>query len=264
MKIRLHNTRTRKKDIFSPEDPKRVTMYVCGPTVYDLVHIGNGRPAVVFDVLYRLLHLFFEKVIYVRNITDIDDKINNAAILSKRPIEEITSLYIQAYREDLKELDVLDPSIEPLATDHVPDIIQMIKTLIEQGHAYEAEKHVLFDVLSDPKYGELSGKSLQDLMDGARIEPAPYKKDPKDFILWKPSEGSLPGWNSPWGRGRPGWHIECSAMITKHLGNRIDIHGGGSDLAFPHHENESAQSRCAHKEHEVVRYWLHNGKYFLL
>ena len=259
MKIRLHNTRTRKKDIFSPEDPKRVTMYVCGPTVYDLVHIGNGRPAVVFDVLYRLLHLFFEKVIYVRNITDIDDKINNAAILSKRPIEEITSLYIQAYREDLKELDVLDPSIEPLATDHVPDIIQMIKTLIEQGHAYEAEKHVLFDVLSDPKYGELSGKSLQDLMDGARIEPAPYKKDPKDFILWKPSEGSLPGWNSPWGRGRPGWHIECSAMITKHLGNRIDIHGGGSDLAFPHHENESAQSRCAHKEHEVVRYWLHNG-----
>ncbi|MEE3279919.1 MAG: cysteine--tRNA ligase, partial [Pseudomonadota bacterium] len=233
--------------------------YVCGPTVYDRVHIGNGRPAVVFDVLVRLLRLYYKNVRYVRNITDIDDKINAAAQAVAEPIAEITDRFAVAYQEDVAALGVLEPTVEPRATNHIPEIIDMIKLLVQRGHAYEAEGHVLFDVPSDPDYGSLSQRSLADMIDGARIEVAPYKRDPKDFVLWKPSTEDLPGWESPWGRGRPGWHIECSAMIHKHLGATIDIHGGGNDLTFPHHENELAQGRCAGDHANYVRYWMHNG-----
>jgi len=259
MDLYLHNTRSGRKERFEPLDPARVTMYVCGPTVYDLVHIGNGRPAVVFDVLFRLLRLFYPRVDYARNITDIDDKINAAARARGETIAELAERFTAAYREDVRALGVLPPTEEPLATGHIGDIIDMIEALIARGHAYAADGHVLFHVPSDPDYGSLSHRSLEDMLDGARVEVAPYKRDPKDFVLWKPSPPDLPGWDSPWGRGRPGWHIECSAMIRRHLGQTIDIHGGGSDLTFPHHENEAAQSRCANEAPEYVRYWLHNG-----
>jgi len=259
MDVYLYNTLSGSKEKFEPLDPNRVTMYVCGPTVYDFVHIGNGRPAVVFDVLLRLLRVLYPEVIYVRNITDIDDKINRAALTNGEPISALADRFTAAYEEDLTSLGVLPPTEVPRATHHIPEIIRMIEKLIASGHAYAADGHVLFNVPSDPAYGSLSRRSLEDMMDGARVEVAPYKRDPKDFVLWKPSTDELPGWDSPWGRGRPGWHIECSAMIEKHLGPVIDIHGGGSDLTFPHHENEAAQSRCAHGSDEYVRYWLHNG-----
>ena len=259
MELRLHNTRSGRKETFRPADPDRVTMYVCGPTVYGRVHIGNGRPAVVFDVLYRLLRVLYRDVAYVRNVTDIDDKINAAAQAGGEPISALAERFTRAYREDVLALGTLEPTVEPRATGHIAEIIAMIERLIERGHAYEADGHVLFHVPSDPDYGSLSHRSLEDMIDGARVEVAPYKRDPKDFVLWKPSGPELPGWDSPWGRGRPGWHIECSAMIKRHLGETIDIHGGGSDLTFPHHENEASQSRCANDADEYVRYWLHNG-----
>jgi cysteinyl-tRNA synthetase len=259
MDIQFLNTLSGKKERFEPLDPNRVTMYVCGPTVYDLVHIGNGRPAVIFDVLYRLLKAMYPSVVYVRNVTDIDDKINAAAQERGEPIATLADRFTAAYEEDVAALGVLEPDVVPRATHHIPEIIEMIGQLIELGHAYAADGHVLFHVPSDPDYGSLSHRSLEDMVDGARVEVAPYKQDPKDFVLWKPSNAEQPGWDSPWGRGRPGWHIECSAMIEKHLGRVIDIHGGGSDLTFPHHENEAAQSRCAHRSTEYVRYWLHNG-----
>ena len=259
MEITLHNTQSGQRERFEPLVPGEVSVYVCGPTVYDLQHIGNGRPAVIFDVLVRLLRLAYAKVTYVRNITDVDDKINAAALESGESIAAHTARYAAKYLEDVAELGVLPPDVEPRATGHIEPIIAMIAKLIDIGHAYEAEGHVLFHVPSDPLYGTLSKRSLEDMRDGARVEVAPYKKDPKDFVLWKPSTPELPGWDSPWGRGRPGWHIECSAMIRTHLGPVIDIHGGGSDLAFPHHENESAQSRCVNGGTPSVRYWLHNG-----
>ena len=259
MDIYLHNTRSGKKELFKPQSPDEVTIYVCGPTVYNRVHIGNGRPAVVFDVLVRLFRQQYENVRYVRNITDVDDKINKQALESGEPIAELAERNATYYREDVDALGVLDPTVEPRATGHIPEIIEMIGLLIERGHAYEADGHVLFHVPSDPNYGRLSNRSLEDMIDGARVEVAPYKRDAKDFVLWKPSTDELPGWDSPWGRGRPGWHIECSAMIHKHLGKTIDIHGGGNDLTFPHHENELAQGTCIDDEAEYVRYWLHNG-----
>jgi cysteinyl-tRNA synthetase len=259
MDIRFYNTLTRRKERFVPLDPERVTIYVCGPTVYGLVHIGNGRPAVIFDVLYRLLRTIYPQVIYARNITDVDDKINAAATAAGESIGRYTEQFTIAYRQDEAALGTLPPTLEPRATHHIGDIIEMIETLIRRGHAYAADGHVLFDVPSDPDYGKLSRQSLEDVLAGARIEVAPYKRDAKDFVLWKPSSLDLPGWDSPWGRGRPGWHIECSAMIHSHLGETIDIHGGGSDLIFPHHENELAQSSCAHEHAAFVRYWLHNG-----
>jgi cysteinyl-tRNA synthetase len=236
-----------------------VSIYVCGPTVYSFVHIGNGRPAVVFDVLTRLLRTRYPKVSYVSNITDIDDKINAAAASNGEDIKTLADRYSQAYQEDVAALGVRPPDVVPKATHHIAEIIDMIETLIEKDHAYASEEHVLFHVPSDPEYGSLSKRSLEDMIDGARVEVAGYKKDPKDFVLWKPSTEDQPGWDSPWGRGRPGWHIECSAMVKKHLGDTIDIHGGGSDLTFPHHENEAAQSRCANDDSGYVRYWLHNG-----
>jgi cysteinyl-tRNA synthetase len=259
MELYLHNSRSGRKERFAPLDPARVTMYVCGPTVYNLVHIGNGRPAVVFDVLYRLLARLYPRVDYARNITDIDDKINAAARAQGETIGALTERFTEAYRADVQALGVLPPTVEPRATGHISEIVALIETLIARGHAYAADGHVLFHVPSDPEYGSLSRRSLEDMIDGARVEVAPYKRDPKDFVLWKPSSPELPGWESPWGRGRPGWHIECSAMIHRHLGTTIDIHGGGSDLTFPHHENEAAQSRGAHPHVEFVRYWLHNG-----
>jgi cysteinyl-tRNA synthetase len=259
MKIKLYNTLTGRKETFEPQDPHRVTMYVCGPTVYDLVHIGNGRPAVVFDVLYRLLAATYDEVRYARNVTDVDDKINAAALAAGEPIATFTERFTAAYNDDVRALGNLDPTFEPRATHHIAEMISMIARLIERGHAYAADGHVLFHVPSDPRYGMLSRRTLEDMLDGARVEVAPYKRDPKDFVLWKPSTPELPGWESPWGRGRPGWHIECSAMIRKHLGPTIDIHGGGSDLTFPHHENELAQGRCVEGGDAYVRYWLHNG-----
>ena len=258
MDIHLHNTRSGRRERFEPQDPDRVTIYLCGPTVYNLVHIGNAVPAVCFDVLVRLLRLNYGRVRFVRNITDVDDKINAAALASGESIAELADRFAEAYREDVRALGVLDPDVEPRATEHIGEIVAMIRELIDAGHAYAADGHVLFHVPSDPNYGSLSHRSLKDMLDGARVEVAPYKRDPKDFVLWKPSTPELPGWESPWGRGRPGWHIECSAMIRQHLGRTIDIHAGGNDLVFPHHENEQAQSTCAHGE-EFVRYWLHNG-----
>ena len=259
MEIRLHNTRSGAKERFEPRLPGEVSVYVCGPTVYGLAHIGNGVPAVAFDVLVRLLRAVYPRVKYVRNITDVDDKINAAAAETGRPIGDLAAAYAAEYRRDVAALGVLVPDVEPRATDHIAEIVAMIERLIVLRHAYQAEGHVLFHVPSDPEYGSLARRSLAEMRDGARVEVAPYKKDPKDFVLWKPSPPELPGWDSPWGRGRPGWHIECSAMIDKHLGAVIDIHGGGSDLAFPHHENECAQSRCLNGGAPSVRYWLHNG-----
>ncbi|MBT5241470.1 MAG: cysteine--tRNA ligase [Rhodospirillaceae bacterium] len=261
MSLTLHNTKTRTKEPFEPGDPSRVTMYVCGPTVYSRPHIGNARPALVFDVLFRLLRSLYgaEHVVYARNITDIDDKINAAAKESGRPIGDITDEFADIYRADLNALGVLPPTIEPHATAHIDEIIAMIEALISSGHAYEAEGHALFSVSAFADYGKFSNRIRDDMIAGARVDVAPYKKDPADFVLWKPSSDDLPGWDSPWGRGRPGWHIECSAMIEKHLGETIDIHGGGHDLIFPHHENEIAQSRCSHDGAELARVWMHNG-----
>lgn len=257
--LRLHNTLTRKKEIFVPLDTKRVTMYVCGPTVYSFAHIGNARPPVVFDILARLLRSLYPNVEYVRNITDIDDKINKAAVMEGVGIDVISERYTNAFHADLGMLGVLPVDLEPRVTDHLPEISAMIAALIEDGFAYEAESHVLFDVSTYKTYGELSGRNQDELIAGARVEVAPYKKNPSDFVLWKPSSDEQPGWDSPWGRGRPGWHIECSAMAKAHLGRTIDIHGGGTDLVFPHHENEVAQSTCAHGGDTYVRYWMHNG-----
>ncbi|HET8899857.1 MAG TPA: cysteine--tRNA ligase [Rhodanobacteraceae bacterium] len=259
MPIQLYNTRTRRTEVFSPLDPNRVTMYVCGPTVYSYVHIGNARGPVVFDVLARLLRRHFPALVYARNITDVDDKINAAAAAAGTPIDDITTRFAGIYRDDMQTLGVAPPDIEPTATAHIQPIIDMIETLIARGHAYAAEGHVLFDVASYPEYGQLSGRDTEEMIAGARIEVAPYKKSPADFVLWKPSTPELPGWDSPWGRGRPGWHIECSAMSASHLGETIDIHAGGNDLMFPHHENEVAQSTCAHGGKLFARWWLHNG-----
>jgi cysteinyl-tRNA synthetase len=256
--LSIHNTLTRRKEAFEPLDPARVRLYVCGPTVYDYAHIGNARPVVVFDVLYRLLKRLYPKVTYVRNITDVDDKINAASKASGEPIRAITERTAKAYREDMSALNALSPDIEPRATEHIAQMIAMIEALIAKGFAYPADGHVLFNVPAMPEYGRLSGRNRDELIAGARVEVAPYKKDPADFVLWKPSSDDLPGWESPWGRGRPGWHIECSAMSSEYLGNAFDIHGGGQDLIFPHHENEIAQSRCATGE-GFARYWMHNG-----
>lgn len=257
--IVFHNTLSGKKEIFEPANPEHVTIYVCGPTVYNFMHIGNARPAVVFDVLTRLLRTRYPQVTYVSNITDIDDKINAAAAENGEDITILAERYALAYEEDIEALGVRAPDVVPKATHHIAEIVDMIEILIGKGHAYANESHVLFHVPSDPEYGSLAKRSLEDMIDGARVEVAGYKKDPKDFVLWKPSTADQPGWESPWGRGRPGWHIECSAMVKKHLGDTIDIHGGGSDLTFPHHENEAAQSRCANDHRTYVRYWLHNG-----
>ena len=258
MTLQLHDTLQGKKVSFEPLIEGEVTMYLCGPTVYNYAHIGNARPAVVFDLLARLLRRRY-KLTFARNITDVDDKINAASIEAGKPIDEITARFIEAYNEDMGELGVKPPDIEPRATQHISEMIAMIKILIEKGFAYLAEGHVLFDVSSYKKYGALSKRDLREMIAGARVEVAPYKRAAHDFVLWKPSTAELPGWDSPWGRGRPGWHIECSAMAKKHLGETIDIHAGGQDLVFPHHENESAQSCCAHDGAPFARYWLHNG-----
>ena len=234
-------------------------MYVCGPTVYNRVHIGNARPVVVFDTLYRVLKSLYSEVTYARNITDIDDKIMKAAAENGEDISELSARYAQAYFEDMAALNNLEPDIIPYATQHLPEMIAMIERLISTGNAYVAEGHALFAVQSMDDYGKLSNRSLEDMLAGARVEVAPYKKYAGDFVLWKPSADNEPGWDSPWGRGRPGWHLECSAMIEKHLGDTIDIHGGGRDLVFPHHENEIAQSQCSHGGKQFVRYWMHNG-----
>ncbi|HET7358858.1 MAG TPA: cysteine--tRNA ligase, partial [Rhodanobacteraceae bacterium] len=259
MPIALHNTLTRRTEPFAPLDPARVTMYVCGPTVYNYVHVGNARGPVVFDVLARLLRRHYPQVVYARNITDVDDKINAAAAEAGVPIGEVADRYAAAYDADMARLGVAPPDLEPRATAHMAPIIAMIEALLAGGHAYVAEGHVLFDVGSYPAYGALSGRSTDDMIAGARVEVAPYKRNATDFVLWKPSTPELPGWDSPWGRGRPGWHIECSAMSAAHLGPTIDIHAGGNDLLFPHHENEIAQSTCAHGGRTFARWWLHNG-----
>lgn len=259
MSLQIHNTQTGKKEAFQPGDPDRVTMYVCGPTVYNFIHIGNARPIVVFDTFYRLLCELYPNVIYARNITDVDDKINKAAAENNESIRALTDRFIAAYHEDIAQLNTLPPSIEPRATEHIAPMQAMVSKLIESGHAYTADGHVLFDVKSMPDYGELSHRDMDEMLAGARVEVADYKKHPADFVLWKPSDAGLPGWESPWGTGRPGWHLECSAMIEQHLGTTIDIHGGGRDLVFPHHENERAQSQCAHGGEHFVRYWMHNG-----
>ncbi|AND69095.1 cysteinyl-tRNA synthetase [Dyella thiooxydans] len=259
MPISLYNSLNRQVEPFAPLDPERVTMYLCGPTVYSYVHIGNARGPVVFDVLVRLLRRHYPKVVYARNITDVDDKINAAAREQDVPISAITDRFTATYRDDMAKLGIAPPDIEPRATAHIGEIVAMIRTLIANGHAYEAEGHVLFDVASYAAYGALSGRDTEEMIAGARVEVAPYKKNPVDFVLWKPSTPELPGWDSPWGRGRPGWHIECSAMSAAHLGETIDIHAGGVDLQFPHHENEIAQSTCAHGGKVFARWWLHNG-----
>ena len=259
--IRLHDTMRREKRPFAPADPKRVTMYVCGPTVYNRAHIGNARPAVVFDVLAQLLrHVYGEdSLVFARNVTDVDDKIIEAARDEGVEPAVVTERYERFYDEDMGALGVRKPPLTPRATEHVAEMIAMIARLIETGNAYEAGGHVLFHVPSDPDYGALGRRDREAMVAGARVEVASYKKDPADFVLWKPSEPHVIGWDGPWGRGRPGWHIDCSAMIERHLGETIDIHGGGLDLIFPHHENEIAQSRCAHKGAPLARYWLHNG-----
>ena len=258
MTIYLHDTKQGKKVAFEPLEKGKVTMYLCGPTVYNYAHIGNARPAVVFDLLTRVLRRHYE-LTFARNFTDVDDKINAASIETGKSIGEITERFKTAYNEDMAALGVLPPDIEPSATDHISEMIAMIESLVEKGNAYEADGHVLFSVESHGDYGSLSKRDLREMIAGARVEVAPYKRAAHDFVLWKPSTEDLPGWDSPWGRGRPGWHIECSAMAAKHLGTTIDIHAGGQDLVFPHHENEMAQSTCAHDGAVFARYWLHNG-----
>jgi cysteinyl-tRNA synthetase len=259
--LRLYDTMAREKRDFIPADPARVTMYVCGPTVYNRAHIGNARPAVVFDTLARLLRHVYgaDGLVYARNVTDVDDKIIEKARQEGVDPSVVTARYERFYDEDMGALGVRRPDVTPHATEHVPQMVAMIAALIDRGNAYEADGHVLFHVPSDPGYGALGRRDRDAMVAGARVEVASYKKDPADFVLWKPSEPDMIGWDSPWGRGRPGWHIECSAMIGEHLGETIDIHGGGLDLIFPHHENEIAQSRCAHGGAPLARYWLHNG-----
>ncbi|MCS3744819.1 cysteinyl-tRNA synthetase [Xanthomonas arboricola] len=259
MSLRLHNNLTRRVEPFAPLDPSCPTLYVCGPTVYNYAHIGNARGPVVFDVLAALLRRRYGALRYARNITDVDDKINAAAQAQGVPISTITDRFAAIYRQDMAALGVVPPDIEPEATAHIPHIVAMIEQLIEGGHAYAAEGHVLFAVASFDGYGKLSRRDPDEMLAGARVDVAPYKRDPGDFVLWKPSSDELPGWESPWGRGRPGWHIECSAMAAAHLGPTIDIHAGGVDLQFPHHENEIAQSECAHGGATFARFWLHNG-----
>jgi len=261
--IRLNNSLSRQKEEFVPLDPKDVRLYACGPTVYSYAHIGNARMAVVFDVWTRLLKHYYPKVTYVSNITDVEDKIITAAEKEGVPIAEVTEKYTKIYNDDMASLGVRIPDVQPKATEHINEMIAQIEKLIEKGHAYEADGHVLFHVPSDPSYGVLSGRSRDEQVAGARVEIAPYKRDAADFVLWKPSNESQPGWQSPWGNGRPGWHIECSAMAEKHLGLPFDIHGGGADLKFPHHENEIAQSCCANDKADeptsFSKYWVHNG-----
>jgi cysteinyl-tRNA synthetase len=259
--IRFYDTMAREKREFVPGDPRRITIYVCGPTVYNRAHIGNARPAVVFDILARLLRHVYgaDSVVHAANVTDIEDKIMAAAVAENVAIDVITERYSRFYFDDLAALGVPRPDIVPLATQTIPEMIGMIERLIAAGHAYAAEGHVLFDVPSWPDYGKLSRRPMDEMIAGARVDVAPYKRSPADFVLWKPSSPEQPGWDSPWGRGRPGWHIECSAMIEVHLGETIDIHGGGLDLEFPHHENEVAQSSCSHGGAALARYWLHNG-----
>ena len=264
MELRLYDTLTREKRVFTPIDPARVRMYVCGPTVYDFAHIGNARPVIVFDVLFRLLrHLYgLEHVTYVRNITDVDDKINARAAERGISIRELTEETYKNFKEDVAALGCLPPTIEPRATEHIEQMKVLIERLVKSGHAYAAEDNVLFHVPSMPDYGQLSKRPLDEMIAGSRVEVAPYKKDPQDFVLWKPSKSGEPAWPSPAGiktPGRPGWHIECSAMAWKHLGEAFDIHGGGIDLVFPHHENEIAQSRCAFRTPVMANYWMHNG-----
>jgi cysteinyl-tRNA synthetase len=262
--LKLYNTLTRRKEVFEPLDPKNVRMYVCGPTVYDYAHIGNARPVIVFDVLFRLLRHIYAPghVTYVRNITDVDDKINARSAEEGVPIRELTERTAKQFHDDIAALGVLPPTVEPRATEHIDEMKTLIEELVAKGHTYVAQDHVLFDVPSMADYGRLSNRSLDEMEAGARVEVAPYKKDPMDFVLWKPSKPGEPSWPSPCGinaPGRPGWHIECSAMAGKHLGDVFDIHGGGIDLVFPHHENEVAQSRCAHGTDVMARYWMHNG-----
>lgn len=262
MDIRLYNSLTRQVEVFAPLAPDRVSMYVCGPTVYNYAHIGNARPPVVFGLLANLLRAQYPDVRFARNITDVDDKINAAAIEAGVPIGVITGRYEQAYHEDMSAVGVVGsfaPNLGPRATEHIPQMIAMCQRLIASGHAYAAEGHVLFDVETYAGYGRLSRRSLREMIAGARVEVAPYKRNPADFVLWKPSTPELPGWDSPWGRGRPGWHLECSVMAEAHLGDTIDIHAGGADLMFPHHENEIAQSVAAHGGAEFARHWMHNG-----
>ena len=258
MNLILYNSYTRKKELFYPLDNKRVTVYACGPTVYGPGHIGNGRSAIIFDTLVRLLRFKYKNIIYARNITDVDDKIINASRDEGISVSEITKKYTKQYHSDFKKLFVLPPDIEPFATDHIDQMISFISNLIKSDNAYVSDSHVLFNVSSFPEYGSLSGRKIEDMIPGARIEVAKYKKASSDFVLWKPSKVDEIGWESPWGRGRPGWHLECSTMIKKHLGETIDIHGGGEDLTFPHHENELAQSECCNKK-PLANYWVHNG-----
>ncbi|MBR0680284.1 cysteine--tRNA ligase [Roseomonas eburnea] len=255
----IHDSAARTTRRFEPIDPNHVRMYVCGPTVYDLAHLGNARPVVVFDVLARLLRRIYPRVTYVRNITDVDDKINARSRESGEPIGAITARTTEDFHRDMAALGALPPDVEPRATQHIAEMIALIERLIANGHAYAADGHVLFSVPSFADYGKLSGRSPDELLAGARVDVAPYKRDAGDFVLWKPSDDATPGWDSPWGRGRPGWHIECSAMSWKHLGEEFDIHGGGHDLIFPHHENEVAQSVCAFPGHGFAHYWMHNG-----
>ena len=264
MELKLYNTLTARKEVLAPLDPSNVRMYVCGPTVYDYAHIGNARPIIVFDVLYRLLrHVYGEDhVTYARNITDVDDKINARAAEEGVSIADVTTRTTKQFHEDIAALGVLPPDVEPRATDHIEQMKALIDRLVANGNAYVAEDHVLFDVPSMPDYGKLSKRSTDEMEAGARVEVAPYKRDAMDFVLWKPSKDTEPGWDSPCGigvKGRPGWHIECSAMSAEHLGETFDIHGGGVDLVFPHHENEIAQSRCAHGTTTMAQVWMHNG-----
>ena len=259
MDLHFHNSATRRKERFEPIDPAHVRMYVCGPTVYDLAHLGNARPNVVFDVLARLLRRAYPRVTYVRNITDVEDKIIDRAAASGEPIAALTARTIAEFHRDMAALGVAAPDAEPTATGSIPEMVTLIERLVANGHAYAAEGHVLFAVGSFAEYGKLSGRAPDELLAGARVEVAPYKRDAGDFVLWKPSAPEQPGWDSPWGRGRPGWHIECSAMSWKHLGPDFDIHGGGADLLFPHHENELAQSLCALPGSHFARVWMHNG-----
>ena len=259
--LKLYNTLTRSKEVFTPLDPNNVRMYVCGPTVYDYAHIGNARPLIVFDVLFRLLRHIYgpEHVRYVRNITDVDDKINARAAERGITIRELTEETNKIFQEDVKALGCLEPTVQPRATEHIAEMIAIVEKLIASGHAYAADGHVLFDVPSMADYGRLSRRSLDEMLAGARVDVAPYKRGEMDFVLWKPSKENEPGWESPWGYGRPGWHLECSAMSWKHLGESFDIHGGGIDLVFPHHENEIAQSRCAFHSGVMANVWMHNG-----
>ena len=261
MPLFIYDTLAREKRDFTPSNPERVTLYVCGPTVYNYAHVGNARPAVVFDVLFRVLRRLYgeEAVVYARNITDVDDKIIAASRESGEPIEAITLRYEEIYNQDMAAIGCLPPTLQPRATAHISEMIGMIERLVANVYAYEAEGHVLFDVNAFSAYGKLSGRSVEDMIAGARVEVAPYKRNPADFVLWKPSKEGEPGWDSPWGYGRPGWHLECSAMIEENLGIPVDIHGGGHDLIFPHHENEIAQGRCAGPHDVYARYWMHNG-----